>query len=100
VSKKNFRTIIYLTLAFCALLYFINVPLEAALCAPWHGESWADITVLQNCSRLLPFAIIQGSLNVVVDFWLLWIPVPIIWNLNMKADKKLFVAGIFMTAIL
>lgn len=99
-SQKRFNVIIWITMAWCVALYWVNVPLQSGFCAPFSGQGWADVAVYARCSRFLPFAIVQGTLNVVTDFWMLYIPLPIIWNLKMHRNKKLWIGGIFLTGIL
>ena len=99
-TNRTFRIKIYITIAFCACLYWVNVPLGAYFCAPKPGQEWDSPEVFALCSRSLPYAIVQGVLNVVVDFWLLWLPLPVIWNLNMALKKRLGVIALFMTGCL
>jgi len=99
-SDKRFKIIIWITMGWCFALYWVNVPLQAGFCAPFKGQGWADTSVYARCSRFLPFAIVQGTLNVIVDFWMLYIPLPIIWSLKMQRNKKLWIGGIFLTGIL
>lgn len=62
-------------------------------CAPirraWHPE------LPGHClpEKGLPYA--SGAINVVSDFYVLIIPIPCIWSLNMKLHRKLRVLSIF-----
>lgn len=100
VTSRSLKNQVNILLVFCFLLYWVNVPLEFVMCLPRKGQSWSDFKLLENCARSLPFAIVQGTLNVLVDIWLLYLPLPIIWNLHLPTKKKLWVAGIFATGIL
>ena len=43
---------------------------------------------------------IQGVFNVVSDFYLLLLPVPVVWNLQMPLRKKIGILTIFTTGLL
>ena len=45
-------------------------------------------------------AYIQGIFNVVSDFYLLILPIPVVWQLQMPSKRKIGVCAIFMTGIL
>ena len=98
--SKRMRYLIYFGIVFSFCLYFTNLPLDAIMCAPRHGQAWDDLNVLAQCEKTLPFAIVQGTLNVAVDLFVLWLPIPVVWHLNMPTKKKIGIIGIFTTGLL
>lgn len=99
--NKLTRYAIYFGMAFTALLYWAGVGVESYFCAAGPGESWADIAVLgAKCSRLLPWGITQGICVVVLDVYILILPIPVVIQLHLPMRKRLAILGVFTTASL
>ena len=92
--NRRMRILIYLGIAFSFCLYFTNVPLNGILCSPRKGQQFSSQAVGEQCYRTLPFAIVQGTLNVLLDFYL---PIPVVWALQLPLNKKIGIIAIFMT---
>ena len=43
---------------------------------------------------------VQAGINIFSDFYLLFIPVPVIWKLQLSIPRKIGIIAIFMTGIL
>ena len=99
-TSRGFRFMIHGTLVFCFCLYWVNLPLEFYFCMPRGGKAWSDRSVLKKCAQLIIFGIVQGVLNVLLDLWLMMIPFRIVWGLQMRRIKKIWISVIFMTGIL
>ena len=99
-TSRSFRIRIHITLAFLFCLYFINLPLTGYYCVPHGDETWVMPSVSLRCAKLEVFGAVQGSLGLVVDLWIFWLPLKIIWNLNMSRRKKLQLVTIFATGSL
>ena len=54
-----------------------------------------DPTIKRQCINFYAWIIIHGSQNVVTDFMLLCLPMPLVWRLNMATTRKIQVSGIF-----
>ena len=54
-----------------------------------------DPTVKAECIEINKVWIVMGSLNVVTDFLLLYLPLPQIWKLQMRRETKLQLISIF-----
>ena len=63
-------------------------------CVPVKG-SW-DPTIRPSCINLGLWIIIHGSQNVVTDFVLLCLPMPLVWKMHMRISRKLQVSAIFI----
>ena len=102
-SVKLFRYKIYGAIIVCALFQLAMVPIVAASCAPKIGQSWglesatADIP---RCDKSLVYGVIQGTTNVVLDVYILYLPIPVVLGLNLSMRRKLGVLAIFMTGML
>lgn len=63
-------------------------------CVPVKG-SW-DPAIGPRCINFSACVTIQGSQNVVTDFALLCLPMPLIWKLHMRTSRKIQVSAIFI----
>ena len=55
-----------------------------------------DPTVTPTCVNLDVELIIVSSINVITDFSILCLPMPLVWRLNMTTARKLQVTGMFL----
>lgn len=93
ISQTEYRipslVLASLVAAWCLGMVFIVVfgcyPVQAA---------W-DLTITDRDCTTASRGIIIGIGNVVTDFILIMLPVPIVWTLKMKTSQKLAVLGIF-----
>ena len=71
------------------------------LCVPKLGESWMIASSSQSC-RVTGniFGVSMGVLSVISDIYVIYIPLPIIWQLHMATQKKIGVSIIFITGFL
>lgn len=71
----------------------------AAMCAPSTGSSQIDFLaafVSETCTRTRSLVVIQGVGNVITDVFLVVLPLPAVWNLQMPLKRKLAVLSMFM----
>ncbi|KAL9593739.1 MAG: hypothetical protein Q9179_005720 [Wetmoreana sp. 5 TL-2023] len=97
---KRFRYYVYFGMLWATAISCTTITASGALCAPRAGESFGDLRSAQRCDRLKIWAVVQGSLNVILDLYILYIPLPVIWKLQMGQKKKIGVAAIFMTGLM
>ena len=67
-------------------------------CVPVRG-SW-DPTIKARCINFNAWIIVHGTQNVVTDFVLLCLPMPLVWRLNMAVTRKIQVSSIFVLGAL
>lgn len=53
-----------------------------------------------SCSTPFKWAVAKGTLNVFLDFYILGLPIPTLWKLNMGMKKKVGAIGIFITGLM
>lgn len=71
----------------------------AAMCAPRTGISQIDYLapfVSNPWSRTRSLVVIQGIGNVVTDFYLVILPLPAVWRLQMPLERKIGLFSMFM----
>lgn len=79
-------------------VFYVAVTITAfILTSPWPGESFIEGLLSQHYIKFAQFAIPIGVIGMLVDWYLLILPIPAVWNLKMSTSKKLGVLTIFMT---
>lgn len=98
--NRRFRYFIYVGIIWTTLMSLTSVVVVAALCSPRRREAFNNIMVAQRCRDLNTWSIIQSSLNVLLDFYILYLPIPVVWKLQLGKRRKIGVLGIFMTGLM
>lgn len=93
------RYLAYFGIVLLFLVTWITVPLHTIYCTPRHGSRW-DGTVLSRCQAVAVAGIVQGTFHVLFDIFIIVLPIPIIYHLNLEFRKKLGLAAAFMTGFM
>ncbi|KAG9237931.1 hypothetical protein BJ875DRAFT_368980 [Amylocarpus encephaloides] len=93
------RSTSYIALVLSFGFYWANTPLTGVFCVPKSGHSW-DMSLIVSCSKLAIMAPLQGAIGLAADLFILALPIPIVWGLNLPLRKKagaliVFCAGSF-----
>lgn len=83
-----------------SLLYLTTLTVVLmAYSIPREGENWiaVDLRAMMAGQRM---AIALAVLNAVSDLYILCIPIPVIWGLQLSARDKIGLTVVFMTASL
>ncbi|KAF2155878.1 hypothetical protein K461DRAFT_265355 [Myriangium duriaei CBS 260.36] len=75
-----------------------------AMCAPSPSMGYDEFAYVaafasQKCTRTRSLIVVQGVGNVVIDFFLLLLPLPAIWNLQMPLTRKIKTSATFLIGI-
>ena len=91
---RKFLIALYIiaAISFCYSLVEILVIIFA--CRPINA-AW-DVNVRGTCVDLALGGIIVGSVNVATDFVTLFLPMPMVWGLNIELKWKIQLVGIFL----
>ena len=87
-------------MTFNVLFYTAFLLVGAISCTPRSGETWIVAVVSKRCGRNLTLGYVIAAFNVLSDFYLLAIPVPVVWKLQLPLRRKVGVSAIFMTGFL
>lgn len=88
-----FRRIVIATAAF-VFCWGIGITVTLALfCHPI--EAFWDSNVKGQCLDLQKFTYFTNISNLITDFWIFLMPVPVIWHLQLQTKKKLLLSLIF-----
>jgi hypothetical protein len=93
------RYMIYFGIAVNFALYSATTAYFGYICTPRPAQSWL-ITVVSCSSKIYLTTDVQAVFNVVSDFYLLLLPIPVVWKLPLPTKKKIGVCGIFATGFL
>ncbi|KAG7001477.1 hypothetical protein G7Y79_00031g065920 [Physcia stellaris] len=73
---------------------------NTVLCVPKPGGNWMLKASTHGCTKTATaFGVATGTLSVFNDIYILWIPLPIIWQLHLPTRKKVGVSIIFITGL-
>lgn len=95
--KHVMRGLIYGGLIVLFLVYATFIPLTVVLCTPRKGGAW-NLVLLQKCKPTSIALVVQGVFCLLSDIYILVLPLPVIWNLNLKPKKKIGLMVVFMSA--
>ena len=98
--KRRFRYSIYVALAITFCLYWVGIPLAAYYCAPSPGKAWSIQSMGDRCKTSSVLGVVQGPLNVILDLFIISLPVPVILGLKMSPPRKIAILAVFLTGIL
>ena len=79
-------------------LFYTAVSITAfALESPWPGESLLDDILSWHYLKFSQFSVPTGVIGMLVDWYLLILPIPAVLALQMSMGRKLGVLVVFMT---
>ncbi|GAM34678.1 hypothetical protein TCE0_015f02406 [Talaromyces pinophilus] len=83
---------------FVSLIYVVLLMMSILDCQPIHRH-W-DKTVNGQCLPAMVLAYSSGAFNVATDFFVLVVPMPTVWSMNLTTAKKLRVSAVFGLGII
>ena len=99
--KKSIRYWIYFGLAFTFCLYWINIPIDSYYCTPRPGGSWGDLSSIgAKCEKTAILGLVQGSLSIALDLFILILPIPVVMTLQISSKKRVGALAVLMTGVL
>lgn len=96
--KRYMRILINVGIVFAFATYMTVIPLGTYYCTPRKGQTWISPEI--KCGKALPYTIASGATNIIVDLYLLCLPIPIVWRLNLSRKRKAGVLSVFMVGII
>ncbi|KAF2237315.1 hypothetical protein EV356DRAFT_12643 [Viridothelium virens] len=97
--KKTIRVLIYVGVITLLLVYITGLAILTAYCTPRRGGAW-DSLLAQHCTPATSInAIVQSVVGIVSDIYILMLPLPVIYKLNLPSKTKAGIFAIFMSGI-
>ncbi|KAI1330303.1 hypothetical protein F5Y16DRAFT_34350 [Xylariaceae sp. FL0255] len=87
-------------IVFAGLIYLPHPILVIVFTAPRPGQSWLAPSMDGMASKLDVYAPIHGLGSIILDIWILVLPLPALSKLNISTKKKLKLFAVFITGSL
>lgn len=94
------RYAIYIGTAVVSMFYIATFVAFAVFSIPRPGKSELAHILSPSISKDITLGLIQGGFSVATDFYILCLPIPVVWNLQLPMKKKIGILAIFMTGLL
>ena len=98
-QKKLFRRACY-ALITITVAYLVAVFLEPLLLCRPLAYFWDKTLTDGVCGSSLQAYLLIGIINMILDFLIVCLPMPILWRLQMPASKKVAVSGVISMGLL
>lgn len=100
VSRRT-RLLVYCGIVIVLVGNAIPTAIFGAACIPRVGEYWSQSFTSRRChEESLETGLAAALINAITDYYVLWIPLPIVWKLNLPLRKKIGLVIIFMQGLL
>jgi len=99
--RPAMRYAIYAGVVWTILTYLPNMFDFAYFCAAHPGEPW-DINVGLRCGdkKSLKWLLVSAGMSILLDLYILALPIPVVRKLNMSGRKRFGILLIFFAAFL
>ena len=95
------RHLVYLGIAAAAAMYIAGMIVYGYLCLPRHGQTWIQAGLSSRCHKqFIMIGYVRGPFNVISDLYLLFLPLPAVWELHLPLRRRLGISAIFLTGSL
>ena len=99
--KPQARITVAIGLVIITAQCIANIIGYSVLCVPKPGDSWLLHTSTYQCRSVADlFGVIMAAISIFSDLYLICIPLPIIWGLQLARRKKVGVSVVFVTGLL
>jgi hypothetical protein len=92
--QQKFRLLCYAGLAFVGCSGFVYIIATIFQCTPIH-HYWDRTIFGGHCILSAPFWISYATVNIITDFYILCLPMPLLWKLTLSNKNKLGIMGCF-----
>lgn len=97
VVKVYMRYAIYAGMFWTVITYLPFLITTSYLCAPHVGQKW-NLETGQNCDKGVDWEITSGAMAVLLDIYILVLPMPLLWKMSLPMRRKLGIVLVFTTA--
>lgn len=98
--ERRMKRFILAAVLFSAIIYIPHPVLVIIFQTPRAGEKWSNLATDGRPQKLEYYAPIHGTLEVILNIWMLVIPLLSIRKLMVSRRKKIQLTAIFLTGIL
>ncbi|KAL3475913.1 hypothetical protein BJX99DRAFT_228847 [Aspergillus californicus] len=100
ITDRTMKLGIWSGLIVTPIIYLPQLVLHAIYLAPRSGQLWGDLNQSETSDGGIAFGVVQASLTVLLDLYILVLPLPRIWVLQQPRSKRLQIMAVFSTAVM
>ncbi|KAI1338182.1 hypothetical protein F5Y15DRAFT_134431 [Xylariaceae sp. FL0016] len=93
-TNRTFRRVVWAYIAICACYPLVFVPFFVTACSPYWAF-WDAALAATNCRPLEIQETASVAVNLFLDLSVVLMPIPVVWKLQMPANKKIGVTAMF-----
>lgn len=98
---RQTRILTYIAIAINMAQCLINIIGNAILCVPAPGQSWLLAAATSKCEVTADLlGVVTAAISIFNDFFIIAIPIPAVWSLQLATKRKIGVSAIFFTGLL
>lgn len=90
----RFQRVVKASIVFMVLYLVSTLLVDFMVCIP--VRAYWDTTIKGRCIDRIKYYIVTAALNIFTDFWILILPMPMVWKLQISLRQKLILCGIFL----
>lgn len=99
--STTMRHLIYFGMVAIFLIHLTPTALIPAFCVPRGDDSWAAASFVSRCVKGSLYVAAAGAVLVTVsDLYILCLPIPAVWALQLSRKTKIRILMVFMTGAL
>lgn len=97
-ATKRLHYTLYISTALVLFWWVAVVIVVGVQCQPYNffWTRYSDPLAQGVCIDTFAFLMGNGSTNAAIDFLLLFVPIPVVWKLEMGARKRIAICGMFV----
>ncbi|KAI1736455.1 hypothetical protein F4680DRAFT_469091 [Xylaria scruposa] len=99
--SRRMRIAVWIGLVFDFIIYIPCIPIAVVYQAPHYGQTWDDVFLIETeyqTSVLAPWGIATGAASILLDSYIVILPLTILSILQLSLSKKIQVSLVFLTA--
>ena len=97
--KAAFRFAVYFGIAFTSLYCTVVFTANAYLYLPRPGQAWIQAAPTPVW-KIITVSRVEAGCGVFIDLYLLILPIPVVWGLQLPRAKRIGILSIFMSGSL
>jgi hypothetical protein len=98
--SKSTKILAWIGIVTCSSFHTFGMVFPLATCSPRSGESHLVAFVSERCAIGKTHGYVTAVVNVLSDFYLVIIPIPVVKDLNLSKGKRIRICSVFMLGIL
>ncbi|KAI9850382.1 MAG: hypothetical protein M1838_005772 [Thelocarpon superellum] len=93
-TTPNFKRLAYVSIAFVVIWSLSAFLALVFACQPINAWWIADVNA--HCMNDYDFLMAESGITILTDVWLLVMPMPLVWKLQISRQQKLALSGVFL----